>query len=101
MGFADGGCAGRLAAARHPLRILCRALRVGNDRSRERVGAGPRASLSKSDSVRESALSDLILRSAHLARVSKDGSLHSLWRSFETHRFRDAPQDEVSKNKKE
>ena len=39
MGFADGGRAGRLAAAGHPLRVLCRALCVGDDRSRERVGA--------------------------------------------------------------
>jgi hypothetical protein len=33
-----------------------------------------------------------------LARVSKDGSLRGprLWPSFETHRFRDAPQDEVA-----
>jgi nucleoside-diphosphate-sugar epimerase len=33
------------------------------------------------------------------ARVSKDGSWHHLWPSFETHRVRDAPQDEA-KNKK-
>src|SRR6202521_5677504 len=39
MGFADGGRAGRLTAAGYPLRVLCRALCVGDDRSRERVGA--------------------------------------------------------------
>jgi carbon-monoxide dehydrogenase small subunit len=43
------------------------------------------------------ALTDLILRSAHFARVSKDGNARCrhLEPSFETHRFRDAPQDEV------
>jgi hypothetical protein len=39
-------------------------------------------------------LSNLILRSAHFARVPKDGSSHIPWPSFETHRLRDAPQDE-------
>ncbi len=35
----------RLAAAGDPLRVLCRALRVGDDRRREGIGTGPRASL--------------------------------------------------------
>ena len=39
LGRVDGRRAGGLAAARHPLRLLCRALRVGDDRSRERVSA--------------------------------------------------------------
>ncbi len=44
VGIADGRRAGRLAAAGDPLRVLCRALRVGDDRSRERVSArGPAA----------------------------------------------------------
>jgi carbon-monoxide dehydrogenase small subunit len=43
------------------------------------------------------ALTDVIPRSAHLARVSKDGNARCYHPepSFETHRFRDAPQDEV------
>ena len=41
LGLADGGRAGRLAAAGDPLRLLRRALRVGDDRRREGVGARP------------------------------------------------------------
>ncbi len=36
-----------------------------------------------------------------MARVSKDDRLRVQSPSFETRRFRDAPQDEASKNKKE
>ena len=41
LGLADGGCAGGLAAAGYPLRVLRRALCVGHDGSRERVRSRP------------------------------------------------------------
>jgi hypothetical protein len=40
LGLTDGGRARRLDAARHPLRLLRRALRFGNDRSREGISLG-------------------------------------------------------------
>src|ERR1700757_430529 len=45
MGLAAGGRPGWLAAARDPLRILRRALRIGDDRSRKRVAAQAVATL--------------------------------------------------------
>ena len=39
LGLADGGRAGRLAAAGHPLRLLRRALRLGDDRRGEGIAA--------------------------------------------------------------
>src|SRR5216684_7966885 len=43
LGIADGGSTRRLAAAGHPLRLLRRALRVGDDRSGEGVTASSTA----------------------------------------------------------
>src|SRR5215475_6060168 len=52
LGRADGGCVGRLAAARDPLRLLRRALCVGHDRSRE--GIGTRAGAKKINKIKRS-----------------------------------------------
>src|SRR5262249_42370694 len=53
LGRADGGCARGFAAARPPLRLLRRALCVGDDRSREGIGAGraPRPSRTRNEGV--------------------------------------------------
>ena len=47
LGFADGGRAGGVAAAGHPLCVLCRALRVGDDRSRQGVSLRARGTSSR------------------------------------------------------
>src|SRR5580658_1981723 len=78
MGFADGGRAGRLAAAGHPLRVLRRALRIGDDRSRERVGAQARGDQSR---TRSWVLHILVLGAAGMVgrklteRLLRDGHL--------------------------
>src|SRR5262249_570868 len=41
LGLIDGRCAGRIAAARRALRVICGALRVGNDRGGEGIAARP------------------------------------------------------------